>query len=252
MAFSGVDYVIHSAALKVVPAGEYDPDEFVKTNIGGAQNVIKAAIEAGVKRVVGLSTDKACSPANLYGATKLCAEKLFVAANAYSGGHGPRFVCTRYGNVSGSRGSVIPRWYEQAAKGLTLTVTHPDMSRFHMTMSEAVTLVTLALTQGRGGEVFVPKLPSYRVTDLARAMSDLPYSIGSIRPGEKLSESLIGPDEARQTRDYGNHYRILPLMPWFEQDDNGTSVPDGFTYDSESNDWRLTVNDLKESLNGVA
>ena len=252
LAFHGVDYVIHAAALKVVPAGEYDPEEFIKTNIGGAQNVIHAAIQAGVKRVVALSTDKACAPANLYGSTKLCAEKLFVAANSYSGGRGPRFSVTRYGNVAGSRGSVIPLWQRLADEGKPAVVTHPDMTRFHMTMDEAVELVSTALTRMQGGEVFVPKLPTYKVTDLACAISLIPFSVGTVRPGEKLAESLIGPDEARSTMDYGSHYRILPLHPWFDQDNNGTPVPDGFTYTSDSLDWRLTVEDLRRELNGVA
>jgi UDP-N-acetylglucosamine 4,6-dehydratase len=256
MAFRNVDYVIHAAALKQVPAGEYNPTEFIRTNIGGSENVVSAAIECGVKRVVFLSTDKACAPVNLYGISKSAAEKLFVAANAYSGGQGTRFACTRYGNVSGSTGSVIPVWRKTLLDGGTPELTDSRMSRFWMTLDQSVALVTLALEGMAGGEVFIPKLPSYMLTNLVRAIQpDYPavylYKSVPIRPGEKLSESLISKDEARQTRDYGNHYRILPSHPWFEQDKNGIAVPDDFEYTSAGNDRWLGVDDLREALRGV-
>jgi UDP-N-acetylglucosamine 4,6-dehydratase len=254
MAFRGIDYVIHAAALKVVPSGEYNPSEFIQTNINGSQNVIDASIECGVKRVVFLSTDKACAPVNLYGMSKGAAEKLFVAANAYSGRMGTRFACTRYGNVSGSTGSVIPVWRRVIAEGKIPSLTSLDMTRFWMTLDESVALVTLALEGMAGGEVFIPKLPSYHLKNLAHAMGDMESvtaHVTGIRPGEKLSESLISKDEARQTRDYGNHYRILPSHPWFEQDKNGIAVPDDFEYTSAGNDRWLGVDDLREALRGV-
>src|SRR5882724_423144 len=190
-AFEGVDYVIHAAALKQVPAAEYNPFEFVHTNILGAQNIIEAAIDAGVHKVVALSTDKAANPINLYGATKLCADKLFVAANSYGGGTGTRFCCVRYGNVVGSRGSVIPFFLGRRESGV-LPITHPDMTRFWITLEQGVSLVLAALGWMHGGEIFVPKIPSMKIVDLARAIAPgCRLETVGIRPGEKLHEVMI-------------------------------------------------------------
>lgn len=197
MAFRGVDAVIHAAALKIVPAGEFDPSEFIKTNIVGTDNVVHAALAAGVGKVLLISTDKAVSPINLYGATKLAAEKLMISANNYASAGKPRFSVVRYGNVAGSRGSVIPFWRACKARGEALPLTHTDMTRFWITLDEAAQFVLQALEVMEGGEVFIPRMPSFRLTDLAAALGR-PYSVVGLRPGEKLHEDLITPHEAPQ------------------------------------------------------
>jgi UDP-N-acetylglucosamine 4,6-dehydratase len=249
-AFQGVDVVIHAAALKQVPAAEYNPFEFVKTNVLGAQNVVDAALDAGVAKVVALSTDKAANPINLYGATKLCADKLFVAANSYGGGTGTRFSCVRYGNVVGSRGSVIPFFLGRKESGV-LPITHPDMTRFWITLEQGVSLVLAALGWMHGGEIFVPKIPSMKVVDLARAIAPgCRLEIVGIRPGEKLHETMIPGDESRTTIEYDTHYVIGPAFhEWTTFDhaaNGGRAVTDGFRYSSETNDHWLTIDELRE------
>jgi UDP-N-acetylglucosamine 4,6-dehydratase len=249
-AFQGVDVVIHAAALKQVPAAEYNPFEVVKTNILGAQNIIDAAIDRGVQKVVALSTDKAANPINLYGATKLCADKLFVAANSYGGGAGTRFACVRYGNVVGSRGSVIPFFLARKASGV-LPITHPDMTRFWITLEQGVTLVLAAHQWMRGGEIFVPKIPSMKVIELARAIApEARLENVGIRPGEKLHEVMIPGDESRNTYEYDTHYVIAPAFHEWDAFDfrsnGGRPVADGFTYSSETNDHWLTVDELRD------
>ena len=249
-AFQGVDVVVHAAALKQVPAAEYNPFEFVKTNVLGAQNVVDAAIDSGVGKVVALSTDKAANPINVYGATKLCADKLFVAGNSYGGGGRTRFCCVRYGNVVGSRGSVIPFFLERKSAGV-LPVTHPDMTRFWITLEQGVTLVLAAMNWMHGGEIFVPKIPSMKVIDLARAIApECRLEIVGIRPGEKLHEVMIPGDESRTTFEYDTHYVIAPAFhEWTTFDhaaNSGRRVADGFTYSSAANDHWLTVDELRE------
>jgi UDP-N-acetylglucosamine 4,6-dehydratase len=248
-AFAGVDYVIHAAALKQIPAAEYNPYECIKTNVLGAQNVIEVAIDAGVEKVVALSTDKAVSPINLYGAAKLCAEKLFTAGNAYS--PKTRFSCVRYGNVIGSRGSVIPLFKKQAATG-KLTITDERMTRFLITLDGAVDLVLLALTEMNGGEIFIPKLPSMLMTDLAKAICpDCEIEIVGIRPGEKLHEAMISADDSRRTVEHDNYFVIQPEAPdtggktyWGYKPPPG-NVAEGFEYASNTNDWWLSNAELK-------
>ena len=248
-ALHGVDVVIHAAALKQVPAAEYNPLEVVKTNVMGAQNIIDASVDAGVSKVVALSTDKAANPINLYGATKLCADKLFVAANAYGGGVGTRFATVRYGNVVGSRGSVIPFFLGKRVTGV-LPITHPDMTRFWITLDQGVTLVMAALGWMRGGELFVPKIPSMKVVDLARAVApECRLEIVGIRAGEKLHEVMIPGDESRNTFEYDTHYIIAPAFhEWTTFDyrsNGGRLVPDAFTYASDTNDHWLTLDELQ-------
>lgn len=249
-AFHGIDIVIHAAALKQVPAAEYNPFEFIKTNVLGAENVVDAALDAGVVKVVALSTDKAANPINLYGASKLCADKLFVAANSYGGGTGTRFCCVRYGNVVGSRGSVIPFFLERKASGV-LPITHPEMTRFWITLEQGVTLVIAALGWMHGGEIFVPKIPSMKVVDLARTIApECRLENVGIRPGEKLHEVMIPGDESRNTFEYDTHYVIAPAFPQWSTFDfrstGGRPVADGFTYSSDTNDHWLTVDELRE------
>jgi UDP-N-acetylglucosamine 4,6-dehydratase len=250
-AMNGVDIVIHAAALKQVPACEYNPIEAVKTNIQGVQNVIDAAIDAGVKKVVGLSTDKAVNPVNLYGATKLCAEKLFVQGNAYSGGGEPRFACVRYGNVIGSRGSVIPLFLKQKENG-KITVTDQRMTRFWITLDQAVELVVSALVHMQGGEIFVPRIPSMKIVDLARAVAPgcEIQEIG-IRPGEKLHEILVTEEEGRNAVSYNGIYVIMPQLSWWKRENyrSGKKLPDGFHYTSKENDRWLDVDALKGIVN---
>lgn len=256
-ALHGVDYVIHAAAMKQVPACEYNPIEAGKTNIFGAQNVIEASLDSGVKKVVAISTDKAVNPVNAYGASKLFAEKLFVAANAYSGKDGARFSCVRYGNVSGSRGSVIPAWRKMAKAGDPLPVTDSRMSRFWMIPSEAVSLVAMALDTMVGGEVFIPKLPSYWVKDLAEAValeqgSTQKAIVTGVRPGEKMHEALIGPDESRMVREMAGRYLVMPSYDWTPKEAPfGVEVEDGFTYTSLNNSSWLNTTDLVEELRKV-
>lgn len=249
-AFQGVDFVVHAAALKQVPAAEYNPFEAVKTNVIGAENIINAAIDQDVKRVVALSTDKAANPINLYGATKLCSDKLFVAGNAYVGGHHPtRFSVVRYGNVIGSRGSVVPHFIAARDTGL-LPITDARMTRFWITLEQGVRFVLNSFRRMRGGEIFVPKIPSSTIGDMAEAIAPgCPTEIVGIRPGEKLHEIMISEDDARSSLEFGDHYAIIP--DWLGGDfrevlSGGQSVPEGFVYSSLSNNWRLTVSELRQ------
>ena len=241
-ALDGVDYVVHAAATKIVPTAEYNPFECVKTNINGAMNVIDACIDNKVKGVVALSTDKASSPINLYGATKLASDKLFVAGNSYAGAKGCKFSVVRYGNVMGSRGSVIPFFLTQKGKG-SLPVTDDRMTRFMITLEQGVDLVWHAFEDMEGGEVYVKKIPSMRVTDIARAVDpDAKHEIVGIRPGEKLHEQMIGPEDAHYTFEYPEHFKILPAIHSWHEDfkriKDGRRVPDGFTYASDTNtEW---------------
>jgi len=249
-ALEGVNIVIHAAALKQVPAAEYNPFEAVKTNILGAQNLIDAAIDRGVERVIGLSTDKAVNPINLYGATKLCAEKLLIQGNSYSGPHGTLFSCVRYGNVVASRGSVIPIFQKQAATG-TLTITDPRMTRFWITLEQGVHLVLKAADRMSGGEIFVPKLPSMNIMDLAKAIApDARHEFVGIRPGEKLHELLVAEDEIRQVRELDDMYVVLPHHPWWgeKQIPGARAVPDGFTYNSGTNPWKLGAAEIRAMI----
>jgi len=250
-ALAGVTVVVHAAALKQVPACEYNPFEAIQTNIMGGRNVIDASINQGVKRILALSTDKAVNPINLYGATKLCAEKMFVQANAYSGARDTRFSCARYGNVVGSRGSVIPMFLEQKRRG-KLTITDPRMTRFWITLEQGVKFVIRCIEQMHGGEIFVPKIPSMRLTDLAQAVApgcEIEY-IG-IRAGEKLHEALVSEDEARNTVETDEMYVIQPSHPWWQNGNwmNARALPEGFRYASDTNTEWMTdqqVRDLME------
>jgi UDP-N-acetylglucosamine 4,6-dehydratase/5-epimerase len=241
-ALSGVEYVVHAAATKIVPTAEYNPFECVKTNVFGAMNLIDACIDQGVKRVVALSTDKASSPANLYGATKLTADKLFIAGNSYSLHSGTRFAVVRYGNVMGSRGSVIPFFLTLAGKG-ELPITDTRMTRFMITLEQGVDLVWHAFEDTIGGEIYVKKIPSMKVTDVALAcVPAATHDIIGIRPGEKLHEQMIGPEDAQHTYEYAEHYKVLPAIHNWSQDptriNGGTLVAPDFTYCSDNNtDW---------------
>lgn len=246
LACHGVEVIVHAAALKQVPAAEYNPFEAIKTNILGAQNVIAAALATGVARVVALSTDKAANPINLYGATKLCSDKLFIAGNAYSGGKGPRMAVVRYGNVVGSRGSVIPLFLKLRSTG-RLPVTDARMTRFWITLQQGVDFVIECLERMHGGELFVPKIPSTTIMDLACAIGpDCRHEIVGIRPGEKLHEMMIGEDDARRTLDMGGHFVVQPDFPWWEANNvvGGRRVPDGFAYRSDTNPDRLDVGQI--------
>jgi UDP-N-acetylglucosamine 4,6-dehydratase (inverting) len=237
-----VDYVVHAAATKIVPTAEYNPFECVKTNVIGAMNLIDACIDKGVKRVVALSTDKASSPINLYGATKLTSDKLFVAGNSYAGSHGTRFSVVRYGNVMCSRGSVIPFFMSIKDKGV-VPITDPRMTRFMISLAEGVELVWHAFEDMEGGEIYVKKIPSMKVTDLARVIApEARQEVVGIRPGEKLHEQMIGADDALYTYEYQEHYKILPAINSWDKDANrvkdGKKVPEGFVYSSDNNtDW---------------
>lgn len=246
-AMAGVDIVVHAAALKQVPACEYNPFEAVQTNVNGAKNVIDAAIDCGVARVLALSTDKAVNPVNLYGATKLVAEKLFVQGNSYAGTGKTRFACVRYGNVVGSRGSVIPLFREQCKTG-TVTITDDRMTRFWITLEQGVRFVINSIEQMHGGEVFIPKIPSMRVADLAAAIApNCEIKITGIRPGEKLHEVLLNEDEARQAVELDQMFVVKPLFPWWPANgwDEGRLLPDGFRYTSENNTVWLTLEELR-------
>ncbi len=241
-ALAGVTVVVHAAALKQVPACEYNPFEAIQTNIMGGRNVIDASINQGVKRILALSTDKAVNPINLYGATKLCAEKMFVQANAYAGARDTRFSCARYGNVVGSRGSVIPMFLEQKKRG-KITITDPRMTRFWITLDQGVKFVIRCIEQMHGGEIFVPKIPSMRLTDMAQAVApgcEIEY-IG-IRAGEKLHEALVSEDEARNTVETDEMYVIQPSHPWWKGSNwmNARALPDGFRYASDTNTKWMT------------
>ena len=241
-ALDGVDYVVHAAATKIVPTAEYDPFECVKTNISGAMNLIDACIDKGVKRVVALSTDKACSPINLYGATKLVSDKLFVAGNSYAGGHETKFGVVRYGNVMGSRGSVIPYFLSLKESG-ELPVTDDRMTRFMISLEEGVELVWHAFDDMQGGEIYVKKIPSMKITDIAEAVApDAQQKIVGIRPGEKLHEQMISAEDSQYTYEYSDYFKVLPLINNWSSDParikEGVAVPDGFTYASDTNaDW---------------
>jgi UDP-N-acetylglucosamine 4,6-dehydratase (inverting) len=249
-AFEGIDYVIHTAAMKHVHIAEYNPDECVKTNIGGAQNVIDAAFKCGVQNVVALSTDKACAPINLYGATKLTSDKLFVAANNIRGKHDIKFSVVRYGNVMGSNGSVIPFFLNKKSEGI-LPITVSSMTRFNISLQGGVDMVLHAMKTAWGGEIFIPKIPSYRITDVAKAIGpDCDHKVIGIRPGEKIHEEMITSSDAFFTYDLGKYYVILPQTPMWNTDDfssnfNAKLVPEGFAYNSETNtDWE-TVDTLR-------
>jgi UDP-N-acetylglucosamine 4,6-dehydratase len=263
MAMRGVDYVIHAAALKQVPAAEYNPMECIKTNVYGAENVIHAALEAGARRVIALSTDKAASPINLYGATKLCSDKLFVAANNLAGDRPTRFAVVRYGNVVGSRGSVIPLFQSLIDNGATaLPVTDERMTRFWISLQQGVDFVLRNFERMHGGEVFVPKIPSVRITDVARAMGPgLPIDVVGIRPGEKLSEVMCPRDDSHLTVEFEDHYVIKPSITFWSEPgkdytlnqagERGTPVAEGFEYDSQSNPWFLDVDQIR-AFNRIA
>jgi UDP-N-acetylglucosamine 4,6-dehydratase/5-epimerase len=249
-ALQGVDVVVHAAALKQVPACEYNPIEAIATNIEGSRNLVDATLDCGVKRVLALSTDKATAPINLYGATKLVAEKLFVQANAYRGMEGSRFACVRYGNVVGSRGSVVPLFLQQRLSG-KLTITDKNMTRFWITLDQGVRFVISCIEQMHGGEVFIPKLPSMKVTDLAAALApECEVDVIGIRPGEKLHELLISEDEARQSVEVADRYVIFPTHPWWSMGNwmHGKNVAEGFSYASNTNEQWLTTKELLEMV----
>jgi UDP-N-acetylglucosamine 4,6-dehydratase/5-epimerase len=252
-ACEGIDVIIHAAALKQVPAAEYNPMECIKTNILGAENVINAALDCGVKHVVALSTDKAAAPINLYGATKLCSDKLFVAANNFKGGRDLRFSVVRYGNVIGSRGSVVPFFLQQRQTGI-LPITHPDMTRFNISLEEGVELVLYALENAWGGEIFVPKIPSYKITEVARAIGpNCEQQIVGIRPGEKLHEEMITETDSLSTVELDRYYVVLPTTPKFTVEEyaaahNAHPVAAGFRYSSDKNDHWLTAEQLREEI----
>lgn len=245
-----VDVVFHAAALKQVPACEYNPFEAVQTNIIGAMNVVEASIDCNVKRAICISTDKAVSPVNLYGATKLCAEKLFIHGNSYSGQKLPRFACVRYGNVMGSRGSVLPLFLRQRDSG-KLTITHSDMTRFWLSLDQAVYFVCNSLTHMVGGEIFVPRIPSMRITELAKAVAPnaVLEEIG-IRPGEKLHETLVMQEEARHTLDMGDSFIIVPerFPTKVKRPYTGKKLPDGFSYSSDKNDDWLSIEAMQQAV----
>jgi len=253
-AFHGVDYVIHAAALKQVPAAEYNPFEAVKTNILGAQNVINVAIDVGVKKVIALSTDKAANPINLYGATKLCSDKLFIAGNSYRGSENTSFSVVRYGNVAGSRGSVIPFFLKCRENG-SLPITDPRMTRFWITLEQGVNFVLSNLERMVGGELFVPKLPSMNIMDLAKVIApECKMDIVGIRPGEKLHEVMIPRDDARRTLEFEDHYVIQPDFHFWGKrfiENGGKPVADDFEYNSGDNPWQLNPQEMAEIIRNL-
>lgn len=252
-AFQNVDYVVHAAAMKHVHIAEYNPVECIKTNVYGAQNVITAALDTDVTRVVALSTDKASAPINLYGATKLCSDKLFIAANNFKGNKDIRFSIVRYGNVMGSNGSVIPFFLKQRNSG-TLTITEPNMTRFNITLSDGVEMVIRALSDAKGGEIFVPKIPSYRIMDLAEAIApDCEKRIVGIRPGEKIHEEMINPGDSPNTVELEKGYAILPsanqaLREAYIQDVGARPVESGFGYSSGDNEAFLDIETIRQLI----
>ena len=255
-AFDGVDVVIHAAALKQVPAAEYNPIEAVKTNIHGAENIINAAIDKGVQKVIALSTDKAVNPVNLYGATKLVSDKLFISGNAYVGDKDTLFSVVRYGNVSGSRGSVIPFFKSLIDSNETvIPITDSRMTRFWITLDEAVDLVIKAIQEAKGGELYVRKCPSFKVTDLAKAMKeDCEFEDVGIRPGEKLHEVMVTEEDSRTTYEYDDHYIIYPDFDWWQNLNNksgGKKVEDRFRYSSDNNKQWLSVEEIREMLKTI-
>ncbi|MBI5698777.1 UDP-N-acetylglucosamine 4,6-dehydratase (inverting) [Candidatus Saganbacteria bacterium] len=249
-AFDGVDYVVHAAALKQVPAMEYNPSEAIKTNIYSAMNIIDAAIDKGVKRIVALSTDKACNPINLYGATKLCSDKLFISGNSYAGLHDTRFAVVRYGNVVGSRGSVVPFFKSKSKEGV-LPITDERMTRFWITLQLGVRFVIKSFERMHGGELFVPKIPSMNIMDLAKAIApNCRTEIVGIRPGEKLHEVMISEDDARQTLELDDCYVIKPAFNWWGKENHasGKRVADGFSYSSDNNPHWLSIPELQRMI----
>lgn len=252
-ACEGIDIIIHAAALKQVPAAEYNPMEFIKTNIIGAENIINAAMDTEVENVVALSTDKAAAPINLYGATKLCSDKLFVAANNMKGSRNLKFSVVRYGNVMGSRGSVIPFFLEKRKSG-SLPITDPKMTRFNISLQEGVELVLFAIGNAWGGEIFVPKIPSYRITDVAKAIGpNCEYPIVGIRPGEKIHEEMITESDSFNTVDLGDYYAILPNLSYWKEEDylshfHAKKVELGFKYNSGTNNQWLSVNEIQDLI----
>jgi UDP-N-acetylglucosamine 4,6-dehydratase/5-epimerase len=255
-AFDGVDIVIHAAALKQVPAAEYNPIEAVKTNIKGAENIINAAIDRGVKKVIALSTDKAVNPINLYGATKLVSDKLFISGNAYVGDKNTKFSVVRYGNVAGSRGSVIPFFKSLIDQNETkIPITDLEMTRFWINLEDATNLVIKALSEAKGGELYVQKCPSFKVTDLAKAMNpNCEYEEVGIRPGEKLHEVMITEEDSRTTYEYNDHYVIYPNLDWWENlniKSKGKKVKDRFRYSSNQNSEWLSVEKLRKLLKTI-
>lgn len=249
-AMNAADIVVHAAALKQVPTCEYNPLEAVRTNIDGAANIIDAAIDNEVENVITISTDKAVHPVNLYGATKLVAEKLFVQGNAYAGGRKTRFSCVRYGNVVGSRGSVVPLFLEQKKDG-TITITDERMTRFWITLEQGVRFVIDCISRMQGGEVFVPKIPSMKITDLADVIApEAQREIAGIRPGEKISEILLTEEEATHAREFDDYFVVEPEFPFWTKNrlQSGKPLPDGFRYTSDDNDWWLTEAELKRMI----
>lgn len=258
-AMKGVDYVIHAAAMKQVPAAEYNPMECIKTNINGAENVIHAAITNNVKKVIALSTDKAANPVNLYGATKLCSDKLFVAANNMVGLSQPRFAVVRYGNVVGSRGSVVPFFEKLIAEGAdTLPITDTDMTRFWITLQQGVDFVLKNFARMQGGEIFVPKIPSIKITDLAKAMApECKIEVIGIRPGEKLHETMVPSDDSNRTIEFDDHFVISPSITFYDEDidysvnflkESGIRVEKIFSYDSDNNPDFMDVAEVQKLL----
>lgn len=258
LAMRGIDCVIHAAAMKHVDVAEYNPQECIRTNIGGAENVIQAALDTGVRRVVALSTDKAANPVNLYGATKLCSDKLFVAANALAGSDGPRFAVVRYGNVLGSCGSVVPLFQRQRDEEGRLTLTDPDMTRFIITLEQGVDLVLTALQMMEGGEIFIPRIPSTTVGEIAEAVAPgCPRRIIGIRPGEKMHECMVPEDDGRMTVGFERMYIIRPaIRSWSSEEPGwlrqGVPCPAGFSYTSDRNDEWLGVDGLRELIAGLS
>lgn len=253
-ALEGIDTVIHAAALKQVPAAEYNPFECIKTNIMGAQNLIEACLDAGVQNVVALSTDKAAAPINLYGATKLCSDKLFTAANNIKGHRNIKFSVVRYGNVMGSRGSVIPFFLDKKASG-ELPITDPNMTRFNISLQEGVDMVLWAIEKATGGEIFVPKIPSYRITDVAQAIGpDCRHPVVGVRPGEKIHEEMITESDSFNTVDLGQYFAILPSASNYSVEEyaqlhGGVPVQPGFAYNSGTNPDFLSVDQIKKLIN---
>ena len=252
-AFDGIDIVIHAAAMKQVPASEYNPMEAIKTNIIGAENIVNVCIDQGVERVIALSTDKAANPLNLYGATKLCSDKLFVAGNALSGRHRTKFSVVRYGNVIGSRGSVIPFFMQRKAEGV-LPITDARMTRFWITLGEGVQFVLDSLERMQGGEIFVPKIPSMNIMDVAKVVApECRTEIIGIRPGEKLHEIMITQDDAINTVEFDSHYVIQPATSWWNREayiasTKGRTVPEEFHFSSDNNSWWMTQDELADLL----
>jgi UDP-N-acetylglucosamine 4,6-dehydratase len=250
-AMNDVDFVIHTAALKQVPSCEYNPFEAVQTNVIGTKNIIECGIDNHVQKVIMLSTDKAVHPVNLYGSTKLTAEKLMIQSNSYVGSHNTRFSCVRYGNVLGSRGSVIPAFRKQAEEGV-LTITDKKMTRFWITLEQAVCFVIFCLENMEGGEVFIPKIPSMKIVDLADVIApDVPKNITGIRPGEKIHEILLTKQESSHAREFDNYYVIEPLFPFWQSIDAGARLPANFEYKSNKNNHWITKENLKEMLKEI-